>query len=218
MTIHRSIAVRVLHRIASYLRLRAPSVARACGGAVLALTALVVTVSGSTSGSPDSTTATESADREQEYKVKAAYLFHFISYTTWPRSSFERRDSPIVVMVVGGDPFGKRLDQALGDKKIDGRRVVVQRSRSVPREIDAHVVFEGSLARKDRAELLKRCASKSILLCGERSGYAKDGAHCNFFMDGPNVRFEINVDALERSKLEMSSELLKLAKIVRDER
>ena len=56
-----------------------------------------------------------------------------------------------------------------------------------------------------------------MMLVGERDGFADDGAHINFYLLEERVKFEVNVDSVKRSGLEVSATLLKLAKIVRDE-
>jgi hypothetical protein len=155
---------------------------------------------------------------DTEYKVKSASIYHFLRYVTWPESSFENEEAPFVVLVVGRDPFGKRLEVALEGKTVRKRPVALRRSASVPDTIDAHFVFEGGLKAEDQALLLARCANEPILLFGERPGYAQAGAGGNFYIDEDRVRFEINIDVVRAAKLEVSSQLLKLARIVRNEK
>ena len=186
-------------------------------GWVLVLTLLAFMCVTATPVRTTSNTSTiNSPDRDAEYKVKAAFLYNFIRFTKWPKSSFERSDSPIVVLVVGRDPFGKHLEQALKGKVIGGRKVLLQSTKSVPDKVTAHIVYEGGLSSKEQKKLLEACRNKPVLLCGERDGYASLGAQCNFYVDGSRIRFEINKSAVDRSSLEISSELLKLARIVKD--
>ena len=94
--------------------------------------------------------------------------------------------------------------------------MVLKSTKRLPDEIDAHIVYEGGLSSKEQKKLLDMCREKPVLLCGERDGYAGLGAQCNFYVDGTRIRFEINKSAVDRSGLEISSELLKLARIVKD--
>jgi hypothetical protein len=151
---------------------------------------------------------------ESEYKVKAAFLYHFIRYTTWPAKSFAGEGAPIVVLVVGEDPFGQHLRFALGDKRVGGRPILLRHSAVVPEAVDAHLVFEGRLGKGERERLLALCQGRPVLLFGERPGFAAAGAQGNFYFEDARVRFEINVDAVEAAGLEISSQLLKLARIV----
>ena len=155
---------------------------------------------------------------EDEYKVKAAFLYHFIRYTTWPAESFESERAPIVVLVVGEDPFGSHLRVALGDKLVGGRPILLRHSAVVPEAIDAHIVFEGRLGKPERERLLALCKGRPVLLFGERAGFAAAGAQGNFYLEDAKVRFEINLDAVEASGLEISSQVLKLGRTVRSSR
>lgn len=192
----------------------APGARRArAAGLLIGLVAMLVgarTVHGSAAPEVSDTT-------ENEYRVKAAQLYHFIRYTTWPERCFEKESSPIVVLVVGEDPFGKHLDAALAGKEIDGRKIVLRRSEEVPEKPTAHLIFEGGLSHKEQERLLAACEGLPILLFGDREGYARAGACVNFFFKEGNVRFAVNKNGAIARGLEISSQLLKLARIVETE-
>jgi len=167
-------------------------------------------------GSGSEAEARESESRE--YGIKAAFLLNFVRYTSWPKRSFEDERSPIVLTVVGHDPFGPVLDATFKDEEVNGRRVVVRRREQVPEtaeELEGHVVFCAAHDPEDRARLLGLCAKRAVLLVGETSGFAEDGACVNFYLSDHKVRFEVNPDAAAAAALEISPAVLKLAKIVR---
>lgn len=155
------------------------------------------------------------SERADEYRVKAAFLYNFVRYTTWPAGSFENQRSPIVVAVLGKSPFGKHLRNALADKKIGGRGIVLRGAREVEGALDAHVVFVGDASDAQRAELLRLSKGRPLVVIGELPGFAAEGAQFNFYLAGGKVRFEVNLEAVRGSKLEVSSQVLKLARIVR---
>ena len=162
-------------------------------------------------------TKTSEADkaREKEYLVKAAFLLNFIKYTKWPKGSFEKKDSPIVLAVLGDDPFGELLDKTFKDKLVDGRSIQLNRLSEVPKELDAHLVFVvADLEDKQREKLFELVGDDPILLAGEEADFAVDGGHCNFVLIDGRVKFEINPTRAKESELSISSELLKLARIV----
>lgn len=164
--------------------------------------------------SPGSRTTEE----EREYQIKAAFLLNFIRYTTWPESAFEGPNDPLVLLVVGDDPFGKTLDETFKDEKVGNHRVVVRRVGQVPEAPAGHLVFCGRQSDEARARLIAACAKRPVLLVGESSGFAEDGACVNFYLQERKTRFEINVDALAAGELEMSPAVLKLARIVHTRR
>lgn len=150
-----------------------------------------------------------------EYRFKAAYIYNFLGYTTWPKGTFEKSDTPIEVLLIGKDPFGKILDDTFKGKQIDKRSVRITRSKAVPKEIKAHVVFCSGLGEKDKKSLITMLKKRPVLLIGEDKGFAEAGATINFYLEKTKLRFEINTDASKAAGLTISSQLLKLAKIVK---
>jgi hypothetical protein len=150
-----------------------------------------------------------------EYQMKASQLGHFLCYTHWPEGTFKSETDPVRVLVVGEDPFGRVLDESMAKKKIGQRAIIVERVAKVPESVSAHVVFCGGMESEQRLALIQRVADRPVLLVGETPGFAADGACVNFFFEGTKVRFEVNPDATKRAGLTLSSEMLKVAKLVR---
>jgi len=158
------------------------------------------------------------SDEDREYRIKAAFLLHFVRYTTWPKECFEDAASPIVLTVVGADPFGPVLKETFRGETIQGRRVEIAHAQEVPRELGGHIVFCSELSRAAREDLLTKASRRPLLVIGESPGFAEDGGSINFFIQDQKTRFEINTEALAEARLEMSPAVLKLAKIVRTKR
>ena len=158
-----------------------------------------------------------SEELSKEYRVKAAYIYNFAGFATWPEEAFETEESPIVVGLVGRDPFGGALDASLKGRKIGKRALRVERFEKPSQLRFCHLLF---IARGDEEvllEALKFTRGKSVLSVSEVPGALDRGALVNFFIEDKSVRFEVQVDEVKRSKLALSSKLLRLAKIVRDE-
>ena len=152
-----------------------------------------------------------------EYRAKAAFLYNFIRYTSWPADAFESDKAPLELLVVGHDPFDEHLTETFRGKELHGRTVSIRHTRDVPDELRAHLIFTSGLADEAARRLIANCARRPILLVGPEAGFAAKGATANFYIDKKKVRFEMNPAAIRRARLEVSSELLKLAKIVREE-
>lgn len=152
----------------------------------------------------------------KEYQVKAAFLTHFIKYTTWPKSAFESKDSPFVLLVVGDDPFGAHIDKVMEKVRGAGRPVRVLRAKDTEDLPSAHMIFLAKSHAKELGAVLAGSAKTATLIVGDTEGLAADGAHINLFLDKNRLGFEVNTDAVKRSKLSISSEMLKLARIVKD--
>jgi len=147
-------------------------------------------------------------DSSLEYRVKASFLYNFAKFVEWP----DRDTGPIVLGVLGQDPFGSILDQTVEQKTINGRPVVIRRFAVVPQGKDCHIVFVGASEKARFAEILPRLASVGILTVGERRGFLQAGGMVNFVVEDNNVHFEINPEAVRHAGIHISSNLLKLSR------
>jgi hypothetical protein len=147
-------------------------------------------------------------DSALEYRVKAAFLYNFAKFVEWPAQD----TGPIVLGVLGQDPFGAILDQTVGQKTINGRPVVVRRFASVPQARECHIVFVGASEKARSAEILPRLANSGILTVGERRGFLQAGGMVEFVVEDNNVHFEINPEAVRRAGIHISANLLKLSR------
>jgi hypothetical protein len=154
-------------------------------------------------------------EASQEYAIKAAFLYNFGRYVQWPPESFPRDDAPLVIGVLGSDPFGALLDEIAETKKIEGRPIIVRRLAAMTTYKPCHILFvAASASAEDKLAAIKLAQRSPVLLVGEEPGFAEQGGTINFFVDQNKVRFEINTEVAKREQLKISSKLLSLAKIV----
>ena len=159
-------------------------------------------------------TAGALAAPSKEYQIKAACLLNFARFIQWPEATFAGPAAPIVVGVLGDDPFGEVLEQTFQGESVDGRLFVIKRSRQVEELKKCHMLFV-SRSEKDRVPgILAALGTASVVTVGEIDGFASRGGILNFYVEGGKTRFEINANAAKRNGLPISSQLLKRAKIV----
>lgn len=159
--------------------------------------------------------AAASAWQIDEYQVKAAFLYNFARFVEWPASAFEKPDDPVRICILGENPFGSALEQAISGKVVEGRRFIVRQVSNNEPVGRCQVLFVNSSERKRFRSLAAGLKGRGILTVGESSGFASDGGIINFKLEAGRVRFEINPDAAEQERLRISSKLLSLAQIVR---
>ncbi len=149
-----------------------------------------------------------------EYQVKAAYLFNFLKFVEYPSDSFADPLAPIVIGVVGEDPFGSALPQVVTGKTVQGRDLVIRIYRAGEDLRGAHILFISASERKRLPMILSSLHGSSVLTVADMEGFLDAGGMIQFLSENDRVRFAINVDATSRAKLKMSSKLLSLAKVV----
>ena len=150
-----------------------------------------------------------------EYQVKARFLCNFARYVEWPAESFKAANDPIVICILGNDPFGGALDQAVDGKEVQGRRFLVRPISHVPPDLNCHILFVPASERKRFRSMAPSLENSAILTVGEIQGFPADGEEINFGIEDGRVRFEINLEAAGRKHLRISSRLLSLARAVK---
>lgn len=151
---------------------------------------------------------------ELEYRVKAVFLLRFAQFVEWPRQAFVSPNAPLVIGVVGEDPFGGYLDGIVQGETIDGRPIVVRHVDRLDRGGDWHILF---VAREHTERVLSEARSltnKPVLLVGDADRFAHEGGMIAFVVENKRVRFRINPDAARAAGLSLSSKLLRAAEIV----
>jgi len=147
-----------------------------------------------------------------EYQVKAVFLFNFAQFVSWPRQTSE---GPLVIGVLGEDPFGMYLDQTIRGEKVNDRPLVMQRFRRVT-EIKACDVLFISRSENDRMDqTLGNLKGRSILTVSDAENFASRGGMIEFFTERNKIRMRINLDAVKEADLKISSKLLRVAEIAR---
>ena len=152
-----------------------------------------------------------------EYQVKAAFLYNFARFVEWPAGQPGEGGGPIVACVFGKDPFGATLDQTLEGKTVNGRAIVARRATGLAELKRCQIVFISASEKKRMAEILQSLASGGVLTVGETDHFGEHGGMVNFTREQNKVHLEINPEAAARAGLRISSQLLKLARVVRDE-
>jgi len=150
-----------------------------------------------------------------EYQVKAAYLYNFTKFTDWPASAFASPNAPMVIGIVGEDPFGKTMDDVVSGEIVRDHPLVVKRLRPDEDLRSCHVLFISRSESKQLPALLEKLKGSPVLTAGDTSDFAEQGGMVNFLLDQKTVKLEINQAAVEAAGLQISGKLLKLARIVK---
>jgi hypothetical protein len=149
-----------------------------------------------------------------EHSVEALFVYNFAKFVDWPPSLFASPQDQFTICVVGDDPFGSELDQAVTGKYINGRRIAIKRVIKGSDARACQIAFVGYPDERRVKATLGELASFSVLTVGAAKGFTEWGGVVKLTSENNKVGFEINMDAAERSQLKISSKLLKLAKAV----
>jgi hypothetical protein len=148
-----------------------------------------------------------------EYQMKAAYLYNFAKFVEWPPATFPATNSPLVIGVLGEDPFDGSLDSTVQNKKIDGHPLLVRRLKTAAEAKSCQVLFINSAEKKRWPEISAALAGASVLTVSENwDRFTDQGGMIELFMENKRVNFDINNEAAKQAGLKISSKLLQLRK------
>jgi hypothetical protein len=157
--------------------------------------------------------AAAQAGHTTEYRVKAVFLFNFAQFVDWPAQAFPDSETPFVIGILGDDPFGDLLDQAVRGEQSHGRSFQVRRYRSVEDIGTCHILFIGGPDGDRLDEILRRLKNRPILTVSDDPGFTDHGGMVRFLNDRNRIRLEISPAAAQAANLTISSKLLRVAEI-----
>jgi hypothetical protein len=150
----------------------------------------------------------------KEYQLKAVFLFNFTQFVDWLPAAFADPQSPLLMGVLGDDPFRGYLEDAVRGERVKNRPIVVQRYRKLADITPCHILFI-SRSETDRiGQILDELHGRNILTVSDADDFATRGGMIQFVTDKNKIRLRINVDAAKAANVTISSKLLRAAEIV----
>ena len=174
-----------------------------CSGALAMLATLVVLALAQ---------ASPSFAAAPEHEVKAAFIYNFAKFTTWPGESFEDETGELRLCTMDMGRIGSSL-QAYQGELVGDKKLVVMEGRQENVE-QCHLLVIGELRGNSLRGVLERVQKLPVLTVGDQTGFIEAGGIINITVSSSKkVGFEINPEAATDANLSLSSHLLSLAKI-----
>jgi hypothetical protein len=147
-----------------------------------------------------------------EYQLKAAYLYHFAQFVDWPPAAFAQANAPLIIGVLGENPFGKDLPHTVEGKVLSNHPLIVQEYHSLAEMTNnCQILFISSSEKKRLPEIFAALKGTSVLTVSEVDHFTENGGMINFVLESERIRFQINETTVEKAGLKMSFKLLNLA-------
>jgi hypothetical protein len=148
--------------------------------------------------------------------LKAAFLLNFVKFTEWPED-VARSTASLKLCIVGDAQVAKSLEDLIKGRPIDAHDLTVERVGADGAIRACHLVYISGMGAKESFALVQSLHATPTLTVSDRSGFAQSGGMLNFVVENDRMRFVINVEAAHRAGLRLSSKLLSLADIVKDQ-
>jgi|SRR5690606_12789341 len=150
----------------------------------------------------------------KDYSLKAVFLYNLTQFVEWPASAFENEHTPLVVGILGEDPFGRHLEEATEGEENNGRPLII-RHFDTEEEIEAcHVLFINLPEPVQTKQMLEKLQGKSVLTVSDRKGFLEAGGMVQLVQADNKIHFQINPDASSAADLKVSSKLLRVAEVI----
>jgi hypothetical protein len=153
----------------------------------------------------------------REFEVKAVFLFNFAQFVEWQPDAFPDKEAPLVIGILGNDPFGTYIDEAVRGEKVNDRSLVIRRFHSVEEVGTCQILFISKSEAPRLSEDLQALKGRSILTVSDMDDFSRSGGMIRFVMEKNKVRLRINNDAARTAGLRISSKLLRPSEVVTTE-
>lgn len=150
-----------------------------------------------------------------EYAVKAAYLSKFGLFVEWPNSTFASPVSPIVICVLGTNPFGDVLERFAASQHIGSHPLAVRYLNAVAKDSGCKILFLGHSELQSVTNALAEVSGTAVLTVTDGTDQGDAKGIVDFVVQDNHVRFTIDQLAASRNDLTISFHLLDLALSVR---
>lgn len=150
----------------------------------------------------------------KEYQVKAVFLFNFTQFVEWPANAFPSANAPLVIGILGDDPFGSYLDELIRGEKINEHPLIARRFKNVEDIGECHILFVNIPEREELRETLEDLQYKNILTVGDANNFTRYGGMIRFATEANKIKIHVNLEPTKKANLTISSKLLRLAEIV----
>ena len=151
------------------------------------------------------------AQVSREFQIKAVFLYNFAQFTEWPESVFPNEKSPIVIGIVGPDPFGTTLTETVHSETIQGHPLLIEHYAHAADVKTCHILFISQPEIRHCDEIIKSVKEKPVLTVADTDSAASAAAVIRFVVENNKVHFRVNAEAARAANISLSSKLLRVA-------
>ena len=149
-----------------------------------------------------------------EYQLKAVFLFNFAQFVEWPARAFGAPDAPLIIGVLGHDPFGSYLDELVHGEKVGAHLLAVRRFNRADDITECHILFVSPSEGESLEKTMDRLRGRSVLTVSDLESFTREGGMVRFATENGKIRLRINVEAAKACELKISSKILRPATVV----
>ena len=158
---------------------------------------------------PNLAAAQDNGDDPQDL-IRSAMIYNFCKFVQWPENT---PGDSIVLGVIGDKDQAPDFSSIMG-KNVGSIPIAVRVVKTSEDLRDCQLVYIADNQKERFGETLAVAQAESILTISDIDGFCSDGGIIQLVERRGKLRFFINRKAADKSQLLLSSQLLKVAKIV----
>jgi len=145
-----------------------------------------------------------------EPALKAAFIYNFARFTTWP-ADVPAADR-FVICVLNDGAVAEALARAVAGRSLAERPVTVSVVEPAAPKRACRVLYVAGLSVERVAEVVSELRELPVLTISNIEGFASTGGMTQFFFEHGQLRFRIHLESAKRAGLQISSRLLIMAR------
>jgi len=149
-------------------------------------------------------------------QVKAVFLYNFTQFVVWPKHVFNNNTAPFVIGVLGENTLGSSLNEVIESEEVDQHPIVVKYYTSITPNIDECQILFIDKSFPAVKQVIESLKGKPVLTVSDSENFTRRAGMLRFYIEGGKVRIEINQETSQKSGLEISSKLLRIATLYKE--
>jgi len=152
----------------------------------------------------------------REHFIKAGFIYNFTKFIKWPKNSINPSRDRFIIAVLGDSPILECLRiLAREEKNAGGKKLTIEHFTSLDEIGECQILFISPSMTGRLEEIFKTVEDRPILVIGEAPGFAERGGGVNFFVLENKIRFEFNMNAMDKANLKIDPLLIEVGRIVK---
>lgn len=158
----------------------------------------------------------QNLNADREGKIKTATLYYLAKFITWPDENL-RDNGKLQVCIVGESELNPFVQEILEGKPV-GSRLISARLLSVGESKFAvagcNLMYLGNLGDDQKQQIIKEALKLPVVTVSSTRVGDEFPTVIYLYKERNNVRIEVNLALAKKLKLQVSSELLQVSKVI----
>lgn len=150
----------------------------------------------------------------EEIETRSRFIVNFAQFTEWPSTAFASDKAPLIIGILGVDPFGNYLDKLVENEAVRGHHLRVLRYRKVEEIKTCHILYISESEEPRLDHIVRAMSEKPVLTISETENSVAHGVMLRMMTEDKKVHLAINLKAAKAAHLTLKSKLLRLGQIV----